>query len=80
MDLAKFRIPMNEIYSSIVSLWKIVVSRVRRINNRNVVERSNHHLSRIKMIDDHFGNSSIKEKYPRYPLPFQSNPFPPSIR
>lgn len=35
MDLAKFRIPMNEIYSSIVSLWKIV----RRINNQNVVER-----------------------------------------
>lgn len=73
MDLAEFRIPMNEIYSSIVSLWKIIVSRVRRINNRNVVER-------IKMIDDHFGNSSIKEKYPRYPLSFQSNPFPPSIR
>lgn len=24
MDLAEFRIPMNEIYSSIVSLWKIV--------------------------------------------------------
>lgn len=36
---------------------------------------------KIKIIDDHFDNPSIKEKYPCYPLLFQSNltsdPFPP---